>query len=84
MRNKIFISIFMYVFSILGLIAQIQVTTLPSLGTNEEAKKKWGLAIHGGAGTIIKENMTPELEAAYTQKLNECWICPTRKRRLSY
>jgi L-asparaginase / beta-aspartyl-peptidase len=71
MRNKIFISIFMYVFSILGLIAQIQVTTLPSLGTNEEAKKKWGLAIHGGAGTIIKENMTPELEAAYTQKLNE-------------
>ncbi|MDX1652401.1 MAG: isoaspartyl peptidase/L-asparaginase [Brumimicrobium sp.] len=27
------------------------------------------LVIHGGAGTILKENMTPELEAAYTAKL---------------
>lgn len=33
--------------------------------------KKYGLVIHGGAGTILKENMTPEKEAAYTQKLTE-------------
>ncbi len=27
--------------------------------------QKFSLAIHGGAGTILKEDMTPELEAAY-------------------
>jgi L-asparaginase / beta-aspartyl-peptidase len=29
------------------------------------------LAIHGGAGTILKEDLTPELEAAYLQALDE-------------
>lgn len=29
------------------------------------------IAIHGGAGTIRREEMTPELEAAYTQGLQE-------------
>lgn len=29
------------------------------------------LVIHGGAGTILKENMTPETENAYREKLNE-------------
>ena len=29
------------------------------------------IVIHGGAGTILKENMTPELELAYIQKLEE-------------
>ena len=29
------------------------------------------IVIHGGAGTILKENMTPELEAAYLAKLEE-------------
>ncbi len=70
MRNKFFVTISVYTFSILGLIAQIQVTTLPAMGKTE-VEKKWGLVIHGGAGTIVKENMTEELEAAYTQKLNE-------------
>ena len=32
---------------------------------------KFSLAIHGGAGTIIKEDMTPELEDAYRQALKE-------------
>jgi beta-aspartyl-peptidase (threonine type) len=31
----------------------------------------WALAIHGGAGTIIKESMTPELEQQYQEKLGE-------------
>ncbi|MES1218891.1 MAG: isoaspartyl peptidase/L-asparaginase [Bacteroidota bacterium] len=30
---------------------------------------KFTMAIHGGAGTILKEQMTPELEAAYTDGL---------------
>lgn len=29
------------------------------------------IVIHGGAGTILKENMTPELEQAYVDKLTE-------------
>ena len=32
---------------------------------------KFGLVIHGGAGTILKKNMTAEKEAAYISKLNE-------------
>lgn len=32
---------------------------------------KFSLAIHGGAGTIIKEDMTPELEDEYRQALKE-------------
>ena len=33
--------------------------------------QKLSLAIHGGAGTILKEDMTPQLEAAYLKGLNE-------------
>ncbi|MCS5491458.1 isoaspartyl peptidase/L-asparaginase family protein [Algoriphagus limi] len=34
-------------------------------------KVDFALAIHGGAGTIRKENMTPEQDAAYRAKLKE-------------
>lgn len=34
-------------------------------------KDKITLVIHGGAGTILKENMTPELEKAYHDKMKE-------------
>ncbi len=40
----------------------------------EEVKKPeetFGIAIHGGAGTILKKNMTPEKETAYKAKLEE-------------
>ncbi len=33
--------------------------------------QKISIAIHGGAGTIVKEDMTPELEEAYRQGLSE-------------
>ena len=33
--------------------------------------QKISLAIHGGAGTIVKEDMTPELEKAYLQGLSD-------------
>lgn len=36
-----------------------------------QAQHKIGLVIHGGAGTIKKENITPEQENAYRQKLEE-------------
>jgi len=38
---------------------------------NTSEKPDFVLVIHGGAGTILKENMTPEKEAAYLEKLNE-------------
>lgn len=34
----------------------------------------FSIAIHGGAGTILKEDMTPELEAAYTKALEEALV----------
>jgi len=44
-------------------------TADPAPTTTE--RPAYAIAIHGGAGTILKENMTPELEKAYTDKLNE-------------
>ncbi|WP_234111021.1 isoaspartyl peptidase/L-asparaginase family protein [Chryseobacterium sp. R2A-55] len=35
------------------------------------AQKKYVMVIHGGAGTITKENMTPDKEKAYREKLTE-------------
>jgi len=43
--------------------------------STSEAKQsqtnKFAIIIHGGAGTILKKNMTPEKEAAYKAKLTE-------------
>ena len=48
---------------------------LPIIILSQEKKqstnKNFALAIHGGAGTILKKNMSPELEKEYTDKLNE-------------
>lgn len=37
--------------------------------TAQEAAPRWSIAIHGGAGTIARENMTPEQDAAYRAAL---------------
>lgn len=34
-------------------------------------KPEWRLVIHGGAGVILRENLSQEMEAAYTAALNE-------------
>jgi beta-aspartyl-peptidase (threonine type) len=39
--------------------------------SNAQEEDKVILVIHGGAGTILKKNMTPEKEQAYTAKLTE-------------
>jgi L-asparaginase / beta-aspartyl-peptidase len=36
-----------------------------------QAQNKTALVIHGGAGTITRENMTPELEKQYRDKMEE-------------
>lgn len=38
---------------------------------NATEKAEFAIIIHGGAGTILKKNMTPEKEAAYKAKLEE-------------
>ncbi len=39
--------------------------------TEQTESKLFSIAIHGGAGTILKENMSDELERAYHEKLSE-------------
>ncbi|MCS6967608.1 MAG: isoaspartyl peptidase/L-asparaginase [Cytophagales bacterium] len=39
--------------------------------TKAQHQSKIAIAVHGGAGTISKANMTPELEKEYTDKLDE-------------
>ena len=39
--------------------------------TNYDTTAPFAIVIHGGAGTILKENMTSEKEKAYTDKLAE-------------
>jgi L-asparaginase / beta-aspartyl-peptidase len=48
--------------------------TLLGCSTKQETpaqRPDYALAIHGGAGTILRENMTPEQEEAYKQALGE-------------
>jgi beta-aspartyl-peptidase (threonine type) len=35
------------------------------------AGESWAIVIHGGAGTISREDMTPEMDAGYRKALNE-------------
>jgi beta-aspartyl-peptidase (threonine type) len=39
--------------------------------TAHAQQKKYAMVIHGGAGTILKKNMTPQKEAAYTAALTQ-------------
>ena len=41
------------------------------ISTDAESEKPLALVIHGGAGTIKRENMTAEMESAYREKLQE-------------
>lgn len=43
--------------------------------TNSNEMSNYSLAIHGGAGTILRSAMTPEKEASYTQALKAALIC---------
>ena len=59
---------------LLGLLMSCTTTT-----SNQQSKSKnenmepanYAMVIHGGAGTILKKNMTDELEKQYLAKLNE-------------
>lgn len=54
-------------------VAVLTILLLAATTTNGQttADGHWSLVIHGGAGTILRENMDPETEAAFRAKLNE-------------
>jgi beta-aspartyl-peptidase (threonine type) len=55
-----------------ALAAAFAFVAQPALADDHEEKKPtWSIAIHGGAGTISREKMTPEQEAAYEAALQE-------------
>lgn len=64
--NRKFFTAFSFILSII-IVAIITI----SCGEQKVQKPKFGLVIHGGAGTIEKISMPPEVEAEYTAKLNE-------------
>jgi len=58
---------------IFGIFASFLLLTACSPAPEEKnsASPPIGIVIHGGAGTILRENMTPEIEAAYRETLAE-------------
>jgi L-asparaginase / beta-aspartyl-peptidase len=57
-------------FSIIALLALVSVPVLRGQETSmKKEQKKFALAIHGGAGTIERSKLTPELERAYSNGL---------------
>ncbi len=62
-KCSLFFNLFLLLFFVMGPV-QAQMT-------GNEQKSKVALAIHGGAGTIKRENMSPEREKEYRAKLDE-------------
>lgn len=52
----------------------IQSILIMSISYSQQPEEKVVLVIHGGAGTILKENMDPEKEQAYREKLTEALL----------
>ncbi|MUP43780.1 isoaspartyl peptidase/L-asparaginase family protein [Christiangramia aestuarii] len=67
----------LFLFSLLIITGCNDRTTQQSSTPKSETQKQqdsvpnFGIVIHGGAGTILKENMSDSLEAAYKAKLEE-------------
>ena len=55
--------------NVLSLLVLLFVIGCTSVKENQEPT--FGIVIHGGAGTILKENMSAEMEQAYREKLAE-------------
>lgn len=53
----------------LSLVTACTTTLTPETVADGPLKPEWRLAIHGGAGVILRENMNAEQEAAYTAAL---------------
>ena len=53
--------------AVAGLLAMVFASA--ALAQSDSGEGRWSLAIHGGAGTILRENMTSEQEAEYEAAL---------------
>lgn len=58
-------------FSYLHFLMCFTCIILLSCSAGHKPNVQWGIAIHGGAGAIAKNNMSPEKEAAYMLALDE-------------
>ncbi|MDE1205459.1 isoaspartyl peptidase/L-asparaginase family protein [Tenacibaculum larymnensis] len=62
------------IYLLLSLLLFLSACDTPKKTSNEQKDtpiNEFAIIIHGGAGTILKKNMTPEKEAAYKTKLEE-------------
>jgi beta-aspartyl-peptidase (threonine type) len=64
---------YIYLIAFLFAFTSCKPETEPQAKETQIAQKKaeFSIIIHGGAGTILKKNMTPELEVEYNAKLEE-------------
>tara|TARA_R110002096_G_scaffold239810_1_gene431607 strand:+ start:976 stop:2085 length:1110 start_codon:yes stop_codon:yes gene_type:complete len=67
MKNHIYLIAFLFTFLSCKKEIETQVKETPV----EQIIPDFSIIIHGGAGTILKKNMTAEKEAEYTKKLEE-------------
>ncbi|MFT5381384.1 MAG: beta-aspartyl-peptidase (threonine type), partial [Alteromonas macleodii] len=60
-------------YAIGALAASFAITSVPALADDSKqlGKTPVAIAIHGGAGTILKSSMTPEKEADYKRVLTQ-------------
>jgi len=67
------LTLFMIISFLVGCKNDPSVTKKEPIQTveNKEANETFGIVIHGGAGTILKENLSDSLETAYKTKLKE-------------
>ncbi|MGG6229684.1 isoaspartyl peptidase/L-asparaginase family protein [Tenacibaculum sp. SDUM215027] len=60
-----------YFLSLLLILTACNSPKTTSNKQNDTPENEFAIIIHGGAGTILKKNMTPEKETAYKTKLEE-------------
>lgn len=64
-------SLFLLVLSILFFSCGNKQNTENAAVLSDEIQNEFAIVLHGGAGTILRENMSDSMQNAYTQKLKE-------------
>ena len=62
---------FSRIFIFINVITVLGCTENQNVNKKDDLKNKYGILIHGGAGTILKKNMSNEKEEKYKAKLKE-------------
>ncbi len=71
--KKITIIVFVLLIGGLGFLFfnQVVIASTRQPANNSVKQQEWAIAIHGGAGVITREKMTPELDKEYREGLNK-------------